>query len=454
MSRIALIGENSVEYIRTLLDIWNSGNCAVLIDCKIPPQTIVEMIDEAGVEKCYVEQKYYLPIDQCSTTNIDLVPYQREVLTAQLLPNFIYERFEENYSLEEAIIIYSSGTTGKSKGIILSHFAISTNADAIIKYMRPSTEDCLYIVRNLTHSSTITGELLVALKTKTPILIAPVIMPPRYVLKNIAQYGITFLCLNPTLLSMLANEYRLRAYDISTLKTIYVSGSILDDKLYDVAQKTFESQKIYNVYGLTEAGPRVTAQSDKCYGGNSVGRCINGVEVAIVADDGSVLTHGAAGVVHVNSPSVFSGYVKGELKHRSMYKGWLNTGDIGYVDEHEELHIISRVDDLIIIDSHKIYPSEVEKHIQTISSIQECVVVLVEYLDNKVLCCMYVSSFPMPLDIKDKLGVFLMKYEIPKLYFKTEAIPRTPTGKIAVYKVKNEIIQRMKRKNKGFEQNC
>ena len=92
-----------------------------------------------------------------------------------VLPKYISCKFQENYSKNEAIIIYSSGTTGKVKGIILSHFDINTNADAIIDYMKPTTAHCIYIAKTLSHSSTLTGELLVALKTKMNIVIAPTI---------------------------------------------------------------------------------------------------------------------------------------------------------------------------------------------------------------------------------------------------------------------------------------
>ena len=141
MKRIALIGENSVEYIDMLVDIWNSGNCAVLIDCQIPPQTAVEMMREAQVRKCYIEHKYYDKIYAVLDKNVELIPYEKENTSTRLLPTEIYDRFKENYSKDEAVVIYSSGTTGKSKGIILSHFAINTNADSIIDYMQPDDSD-------------------------------------------------------------------------------------------------------------------------------------------------------------------------------------------------------------------------------------------------------------------------------------------------------------------------
>lgn len=439
MERIALIGENSVEYIDVLVDIWNSGNCAVLVDCQIPPQVAVEMMCEARVTKCYVEHKYYEKICAVLDETIELISYEKENASARLLPAEIYDRFQENYSDDEAVVIYSSGTTGKSKGIILSHFAINTNADAIIDYMQPDDSDRMYIVKNLTHSSSITGELLVALKTKMPLLIAPVVVPPRIVLQNIDKYGVTIIGANPLLLTMYCKEYENRKYDLSTLKKIYVSGAILNDKTYEMAHKVFRNQEIYNVYGLSEAGPRVTAQRRDCSKGNSVGKAIKGVELIVVDESGNVVPNGERGIIHINTPSRFNGYIQGKIKHKSLYQDWLNTGDIGYLDEHNELHIIGRIDDMIVIGAHKIYPAEVERCIQFAADVSECVVAMVNFKGEDVLCCLYVSDEEMRADIKSILGTSLMKYEIPKLFVRADAIPKTRNGKISSKDVKETI---------------
>jgi len=301
VSRIALIGENSIEYIKMLLNIWNNGDCAVLIDCQIPPSVAVEMMLEANVGVCYVERKYYDKIHEKLYKPVELFPYEKENSYAQLLPTEIYNIFQEKYSRDEAVVIYSSGTTGRAKGIILSHFAINTNADAIINYIKPNNDDCMYIVKNLAHSSTITGELLVALKTRTQILIAPIVMPPRYVLNNIVKYNVSIVCVNPLLLSMYCDEYKKRDYDFSSLKKIYVSGSILSDRIYGMAKTLLCKQEIYNVYGLSEAGPRVAAQRGDCCQGNSVGKAIEGVDIVIVDESGNVLSNGECGIIHVNS---------------------------------------------------------------------------------------------------------------------------------------------------------
>lgn len=435
MGRVALIGENSVGYVNALVDIWNNGDCAVLLDWRIPFPTAIEMMIEANVQLCFIEKDIFNKLEKEISDSIDFVTYEKQNSSADLLPNFIYKKFRENYSRNEAIVIYSSGTTGKSKGIILSHFAINTNADAIIDYMIPTEDDCIYIAKSLSHSSTLTGELLVALKTRMKLVIAPTIVPPRYVLNNINKFGVTIVCLNPTLLSMFADEYERSQYDISSLRTIYVSGSILNDKTYKKAHAVFANILIYNVYGLSEAGPRVTAQRIDCCKSNSVGKQIKDVEIKIVSEQGRIVLDGEYGVVHVKTPSFFDGYVVGQNKHTSLYEGWYNTGDVGYIDVNGELHIINRLDDVIIIDSHKVYPSEVEKQIVEQSNVKECAVAKVEFNGNEFTGCLYVSEKEIDRDIKEKLKSKLLVYEIPRFFLRCDTLPRTKNEKISTREV-------------------
>ena len=443
--RVGLIGENSIEYIDKLLDIWNHGDCAVLIDWRIPYQAAIEMMRDANVSVCYAEQKWLSNTFSDAPNDIEFISFNRNSNSAELVPHEIYNKFCESYSHDEAVVIYSSGTTGRAKGIILSHYAINTNADAIIDYMRPTKHDCLYIAKTISHSSTITGELLVALKTRTPLVIAPTIVPPRFVLHAINEFNISILCLNPTLLKMYTEACKNTNYDLETLKTIYVSGEILNDRVYREAHEVFQGSDIYNVYGLSEAGPRVTAQRKDCCKSNSVGRAIKDATIVIVDSNGDIVRACEHGIIHVLTPSLFSGYVFGANKFSSLYKGYLNTGDIGYWDENKELHIINRVDDVIFIGAHKIYPSDISNKIIEISNVEECVIRNINFHGKNILSCLYLSSIEISSQIKRKLKKELLQYEIPKIFIRNSFIPKTKTNKIDLNKVDKIIINKLER---------
>lgn len=429
MSRIALIGENSSVYVSLLIDIWNNHDCAVLLDWRIPYATLIDLMTEAKVEKCYIDEKIYNKFALSLDCNIEFITYDNHVIT-EYIPSEICDKYMDNYSEDEAIIIYSSGTTGRSKGIILSHRAIQLNADAIIDYMQPNTSDVIYIVKTISHSSTITGELLVGLKSKMQIVIAPVIVPPRIILRNIIQYQVTIVCINPTLAALMCDEVERQEYHISSLRKIYVSGSILYDHVYDRLHKLFGVIEIYNVYGLSEAGPRVTAQTASTAKINSVGKPICGVDIMVVDDTGAQVECYEKGYVHIKTPCLYSGYVHGDRKNVPLLDGWFNTGDIGYFDENNELYIVGRDDDIIIINSHKVYSYDVEKLIKKIAQVKECVIYKSNSHNKENLICLYSGETIDHIQIRETLSTILLPYEIPNKYIKITEFPYTYSGKI------------------------
>lgn len=136
------------------------------------------------------------------------------------------------------------------------------------------------------------------------------------------------------------------------------------------------------------------------------------------------------GIIHVRTPSLFSGYIVGKEKHASLYHGWLNTGDIGFVDKFGEVHVAGRIDDVIICDAHKVYPNDVEKFIMEDSLILDCAVSKCIVNDVEVIGCLYVSDKDCPIDIVHRLKNTLMQHEIPKKYLRVERIPHNSRGKV------------------------
>ena len=443
MSRVALVGDNSIEYINILLDIWNAGDCAVLIDWRIPFQMAFDMMHEAGVNKCYIEQKAFDKIDVNAFPLLRFEVYRNDTIFSKELPIALYGKYHESYDNDEAVIVYSSGTTGKSKGVILSHYAISTNADSIMDYMKLTPTDCVYMIKTISHLSSITGELLVALKNKNKLIIGPTIVPPRVMLNNIQRFGVTSICVNPAILRFIVEEYERKNYDVTLLRDIYVHGAKTDEKLGKKAKKMFTNCNIYYEYGLTEAGPRVSSQKVNESHNLSVGIPISGVELAIINEDGTPVLDGMRGTIHVNTPSRCSGYVVGEEKHKSLYKGWLNTGDIGLIDENKELHIIDRVDDMIVIDAHKVYPMDIERLILEDDQILDCSVSKCTYDGSELIGCLYVSDVECTIDIIHRLKKSLMQYEIPKRFVKSAYIPHNQHGKVD----KKEVAQILSNNN-------
>ena len=429
MSRIAIIGENSIEYINILFDIWNNGDSAVLIDWRIPIRKAIEMMMESSVEKCYIDSELLVKGASLPPCSISFVPYSKINISAAVLPPHLYEKFVENYSTEEAVVIFSSGTTGKSKGVMLSHFAIQTNADFIYDYMRLSSSDCLYITKALTHSSTLIGELLVGMKNNVRIVLSSTIVTPRFTLNNIIDHGATVLCANPNLLYLYEKASKLMKRR-TTLHSLYTSGAIVDIEQIRNAQLAFPTTFVLNAYGLSEAGPRVSAQTrgDCLLGLGSVGKPIGSVKIEIRRNDGSEAGVMERGIIFINTVCLFLGYISGN--NDVTDNGWLNTGDIGYCDEYNNLYVIGRSDNMITVGSHNVYPEQIEIDLLKIDGLLDCVIIK---FDNNVLgkqmVCYYVSERVLENELRQYcLGRYAL-YEVPHDFIRIEELPKTYSGK-------------------------
>lgn len=422
MAFVALIGKNSIEYVNILLNIWNKEDCAVLIDWQMPNNKVNGILDYLNIKDCYVDSSIHYEGVVCQNLHV----YKSNQKGTLVIPESITNKFKANYSEKDAVILFSSGTTGLRKGVILSFKAINNNADSVTKYMKINKGDRLYIAKTLSHSSTLVGELLVALKTKAKIYIGPTIISPKSIANNIDENDITIICLNPTLLNLLTKEIEKSKYVFDNLRCVYVSGEVLNNRLFINAQNAFQN-KVYNVYGLTEAGPRVSAQRIGENQGNNVGQVIDGVNIKILDYKGNQVELGKIGLIYVKSNSLFSRYIDGTKCDKDA---WLKTNDLGFFDKKNNLIVIGRSDEVIIVNSHNIYPSDIENKINNISDIVECKVIKLD-INRVILCCAYCGQIDESALYRN-LQNELLPYELPQCFIKFDKLPRNTNQKIDV----------------------
>lgn len=429
--RVGLIGDNSVAFVKNLLEVWKNQDCAVIVDWRIPWEKAQDMLSESEVIKCYVDRTYAEKFD-VNSRQFEVCVYDSKKET-EFIPFDVVGLFAAKYSDEEALILFSSGTTGKSKGVILSFYSINTNADAIIKYMELTKDDCIFIAKSLAHSSTIVGELVTGLKKGAKICISPTVSSVSGNLAKIENVNASILCINPTLLHLYSMTQKTKKLKLESLRTIYVSGSILNKSEVEEAEKLFPHTDIFNVYGLTEAGPRVSAQfkGRKYNDMGGVGEPIDKVKVRIVNNDGVEAATNERGNILVSSPSIAIGYVNRNIGLNFAGDNWLKTGDVGYFNEHGELFITGRSDNMIIVGSHNVFPEEIEEFICGMKGIDDCIVLSdKDKVYGERIACFYLTQEDIsPSDIRAYCKNKLSSYEIPAAFSKVESIIVNNNGK-------------------------
>ena len=276
-----------------------------------------------------------------------------------------------------AVLIYSGGTTGIAKGIMLSHYNLVANAHQIVAWGHITDEQGILAVLPLFHG------FGMSVTMNAPVLAGgEIILIPRFKAKDVARtiqkYRPDFFIGVPTMFIALSNLPDIQRYDLSSLGGIFVGAAPLTKAI----KEEFEAKtggRMIEGYGLTES---VTAIMANPYQGmhkvGSIGIPFPDVDMKIVSlVDGHDLAPGALGEIVLRSPTVMMGYYKDpeETNKTIAEGGWLYTGDIGYMDEDGYFYITDRKKELIIVGGFNVFPREIDELIYQHPKVKEGITV-------------------------------------------------------------------------------
>ena len=397
----------------TIIDIWREGKTVVMIGMDAPVLAISNIAIENSVCKIYCSWELLQNYEGCFP-GIPIIAFAHkkcDKLITKGLSDYLYPESDE-----AALILYSSGTTGKSKGIILSHKAIVGNARAVIKYMAPKAEDKIAVVKSLVHSSTIVGEVMVAICSGCDLIFVKNHNNIGRTIDMIYKSKATIVCINPTILSLIIKLNRSILITKGVyLKKMYVSGAILDNNLLQTARDMLPNVHIYNVYGMTECGPRISSQElSNTYMNNSVGKAIENVFLRIRDENGNEISKcHARGLIEVNTPYQAIGYVRGSSINLTD-DGWVKTNDVGFWDEEGNLYITGRYDNMINCAGHNVFPESIEELIKSINGVKDCLIVgKKDIVFGNTLRCYYSGRRNKESEIIALCRSVLLPHEIP-----------------------------------------
>ena len=332
-----------------------------------------------------------------------------------------------------AAILYTSGTTGRSKGAMLSHGNLVSNAEALRDYWRFTDADRLLHALPIFH----THGLFVATNI-TLIAGGSLILLPRFDADEVIRLlpRATAMMGVPTFYTRLLGRPDFTRELVSHIR-LFVSGSA---PLSAETHKEFQARTghaILERYGMTETNMNTSNPYDGERIPGAVGFPLPGVEVRITdPDSGRKLPQGEVGMIEVKGPNVFKGYWRMPEKTRAEFRedGYFISGDLGFIDDKGYVRISGRGKDLIISGGFNVYPAEVEGAIEALPGVAECAVIGVPHPDfGEGVLAVAIPKPGAALDeraMQKALGGELAKYKLPKRIFVTESLPRNAMGKV------------------------
>ena len=332
-----------------------------------------------------------------------------------------------------AAILYTSGTTGRSKGAMLSHRNLASNAKTLRDTWRFTPEDCLLHALPIFHTHGLFVAINVTLMTGSSLIFLPSfngdeimrLLPKVTVMMGVPTFYVRLLA-RPDFGRASVRHMRL-----------FVSGSA---PLSAETHKEFSTRTghaILERYGMTETNINTSNPYDGEQISGSVGFTLPGVEIRIAdPQTGKALPQGAIGVIDIRGPNVFKGYWRLSEKTKEEFRpdGFFISGDLGYIDQKGYVYISGRAKDLVISGGYNVYPAEVEAAIEAVPGVAECAVIGVPHTDFGEAVVAIVAPTPgSQLDekqIQSAITSDLAKYKQPKRVFVTTDIPRNAMGKI------------------------
>ncbi len=322
-----------------------------------------------------------------------------------------------------AAILYTSGTTGKSKGAMLSHGNLLSNAKSLVKIWHFTPEDILLHALPTYH----THGLFVA--TNTIMLAgASMIYLGKFDTTQIITLlpRATLLMGVPTFYTRLLTHPKLDREHVKNIR-LFISGSapLLAETHRAWRDKT--GHAILERYGMTETNMNSSNPYDGERVAGSVGFPLPEVDIRIDAAPGEI------GMIEIRGPNVFRGYWRNPAKTAAEFRGgYFVSGDLGRFDEHGYLHIVGRGKDLIITGGFNVYPLEVENEIDAVEGISESAVIGVPHKDfgEAVTAIVVRNGMVTEADIKSALDIKLAKFKLPKAVIFVDSLPRNAMGKV------------------------
>jgi long-chain acyl-CoA synthetase len=449
-SRVALLIRNSPQYVASYFGTIAAGCVAVPLNVQERASVLSRQIEHADCSAVIADPQHpeWGALNEAIATKapqiitVDLQPGTAGCLTfcAAMSPDAELKLPELSCD-EPAMMIYTSGTTSRPKGVLLSNGNLVANARAIAAYLRITANDKVLcgLPFHFSYGSSVLNSNLIS---GAQLLLEDNFAFPQQTLKRMQDEGVTGFPGVPSTFALLLGRCQLSDFDLGKLRYITQAGGSMPRAQIEKLRQQLPNTEVFIMYGQTEATARLSYLSPEHLETKlgSVGMPLAGVEIEVRNNDGHVVAAGEVGEICARGPNIMMGYWREpEMTAQVLRDGWLHTGDLGHVDEEGYLYIDGRAVEMIKVGAFRVSPQEVEEVLATFPGVQEVAVTGVadEVLGQSIKAVIVLRE-GTPADlraVKAHCRQHLASYKVPKVVEFATALPRTSSGKVQRFKL-------------------
>jgi fatty-acyl-CoA synthase len=460
--RVAYLGLNSPDFLIALLAAFRLGAVYVPVNFRLAGPELVQVLNVSGARVLVCEVGHRAVVESLKEQLSVAAFFLADRMSAKPessassgwravsdLPSAGASPLSPRRGFDDpAILMFTSGTTGSPKGVVLTHGNIWWNSANVDQRLDTRPGDITYAAAPLFHIGALNSFVLQTLRHAGTVVLRRSFEPAQFV-HDVVEYRVNSTFAVPAMLAAVARVPGVFDRDFSQLRSVVVAGAPVPPVLV----KQFADHGIWlqQAWGLTETAPFAThLPADKTWDKlGSAGMAMPYTEVRVVSvDTCETVAVGESGEVVVRGPNVTPGYWENPEANKVAFDeaGWFHSGDIGYFDSDGYLFIIDRLKDMIISGGENVYPAEVERILSAMDVLRDVAVVGADdpkWGETVVAVVAVADGCDVTLaDLRSYAGELLAHYKLPRRLVVVDAVPRNASGKLDKARIRALVSDR------------
>lgn len=446
--KVILFMPNAPEFVISYFAIQRIGALVVPINAKLTMPEINYILDHSNASAIIAHELVFDSVKDLDTNILKIKTGQENGNWESFIEVTSTASFDEIECLltedDLSTLLYTSGTTGKPKGVLFNYRNILTVAQMISVEMEFKPESRILLMMPLSHSAPLHLFLMAGMVVGSTLVLRAT-FTPDLLIEAVETEHTTHFFGAPVAYLLTAKTLENKETDLSSMLWWVYGGAPISTGEVQFIKEQFKTDNLVCVYGLTEAGPSgslLFSEEHDTKAGSIGKRAPLHTEIKIADENDDDVSVNEIGEILIKGPGNMVGYYQDEqTTNESFINGWLKTGDLARYDEDGYIWVVDRAKDMIISGGVNIYPLEIENVLINYPAIQEVAIIGLKHEDwGETPLAMYVAkeeinSKDLILYLKDKLA----SYKIPKIYQKVDILPRNATGKVLKHELRKRV---------------